>query len=235
MRVLAIGDPHLSHSQPKPMDIFGPGWQGHPERFFEGWRETVLEDDLVLVPGDISWALKLEDALPDLQALAALPGTKVLLRGNHDYWWPSLSRLREVLPPGMFAIQNDALRFGDYLVAGSRGWLCPGSRQFSDQDRKIYERELQRLRLSLTRARELGDGKLLVMLHFPPTNAAGERSEVIDLLEEFEPAAVVYGHVHGEAADSEPAASFGLPLYFVAADALQFRPLLIPVAPAPPG
>lgn len=209
------------------MDVFGPGWQGHPERFFSGWAATVADGDLVLVPGDISWALRLEAALPDLQAIAALPGEKVLLRGNHDYWWPSISRLRAALPPRMHAIQNDALRIGEYRIAGSRGWLCPGARGFTDQDLRIYRRELERLRLSLQAARRLGDGDLLVMLHFPPTNPAGDRSEVIDLLEEHEPTAVVYGHVHGEAADSEPAASFGLPLHFVAADALEFRPKLI--------
>lgn len=228
MRVFAIADPHLSSRQPKPMDIFGPGWQGHPDRFFAGWRERVSDGDLVLVPGDISWALKFEDALQDLLDINALPGTKVLLRGNHDYWWPSISQLRRQLPEGMYAIQNDAVRVGEYRVAGSRGWLCPGAHGFTDSDRKIYMRELQRLRLSLEAANRLGEGPLLVMLHFPPTNAFGERSEVIDLLLEHEPAAVVYGHVHGEAADSEPAASFGLPLYFVAADALGFRPRLIP-------
>ncbi len=227
MRVLAIADPHLSSRKPKPMDIFGPGWQGHPDRFFSGWRERVAESDLVLVPGDISWALKLEDALPDLRDINELPGRKVLLRGNHDYWWPSISQLRRQLPEGMHAIQNDAIRVGEYRIAGSRGWLCPGAHGFTDADQKIYARELQRLRLSLEAARRLGDGPLLVMLHFPPTNALGERSAVIDLLSEYNPTAVVYGHVHGEAADSEPAASFGLPLHFVAADALEFRPRLI--------
>ena len=209
------------------MDIFGPGWEGHPESFFEGWRETVRDGDLVLVPGDISWALRLEDALVDLRAIAELPGEKVLLRGNHDYWWPSISRLRNELPAGMHAIQNDALRFGEYVVAGSRGWTCPGSFGFTEQDRRIYVREVERLRLSLEAARRLGPGKLCVMLHFPPTNPAGDESEVIRLLREYEPHAVVYGHVHGEATGSSPAASHGLPLHFVAADAVRFRPQLI--------
>ncbi len=227
MRVLAIADPHLSGNQPKPMDVFGSNWEGHPERFFAGWRDTVRDDDLVLVPGDISWALRLEDALTDLNDIAALPGTKVLLRGNHDYWWPSISRLRTVLPERMYAVQNDAVRIGDFIVAGSRGWLCPGAHGFTDQDMKIYTREVERLRLSLEAARRLGPGRLLVMLHFPPTNPAGEYNEVTELLLAAEPAAVVYGHVHGEAADAAPAASHGLPLHFVAADALQFRPRLI--------
>lgn len=227
MRIFAIADPHLPGGQDKPMDVFGPGWEGHPEAFFEGWRETVSDRDLVLVPGDISWALKLADAVPDLEAIARLPGTKVLLKGNHDYWWPAIGRLRTLLPAGMHALQNDALRFGEFVIAGSRGWLCPGAHGFTEQDAKIYHRELARLRLSLDAARKLGKGRLVVMLHFPPTNAQGDRSEVVDLLAGYEPEAVVYGHVHGEAAGAEPAASFGLPLHFVAADALRFRPKLI--------
>lgn len=118
MRVFAIADPHLSSAHPKPMTVFGDTWAGHPEAFFRGWRRTVADDDLVLVPGDISWAMSLEDALGDLRAIAALPGRKVLLRGNHDYWWPSVSKLRAALPEGMYALQNDALRFGG---SSSRG------------------------------------------------------------------------------------------------------------------
>ena len=155
MRVFAIADPHLSRAAPKPMTIFGEGWAGHPERFFAGWRETVAEDDLVLVPGDVSWAMTLGGALPDLLDIAALPGQKVLLRGNHDYWWPSLTKLRAALPEGMFALQNDALRLGSVVVAGTRGWVCPGSGDFDAEDEKIYTRELGRLQLSLAAAQKL--------------------------------------------------------------------------------
>lgn len=227
MRVLAIADPHLSRAHPKPMDVFGGNWEGHPEAFFTGWREVVNDEDLVLVPGDISWALRLEEAQQDLQDIAELPGTKVLLRGNHDYWWSSVSRVRAVLPERMHVIQNDALRFSDVIVAGSRGWLVPGARGFTESDEKLYRRELNRLELSLKAARALGPGRLVVMLHFPPMNHPGVRSEVIDLLLEAEPEAVVYGHVHGETGRAATAADFGLPLHFVAADALRFRPKLI--------
>ena len=233
MRVLAIADPHLSRRDPKPMDIFGPGWDGHPEAFFEGWRATVREDDLVLIPGDLSWAMRLEDALHDLHDIAALPGRTVILRGNHDYWWPSIGKLRRALPPSMQAIQNDALRIGDVVVAGTRGWVCPGSHEFGEQDERIYQRELGRLDLSLARAAELrrrGDA-LVVMLHYPPTNPRSEPSGFSERIVRAGPDALVFGHVHG-GREVAAAPIDGVDVRFVAADALGFRPMLVLETPA---
>ncbi len=230
MRVFAIDDPHLSRYDPKPMTIFGDGWAEHPEAFFSGWRDTVAEGDLVLVPGDVSWAMTLEGALPDLHDIAALPGQKVLLRGNHDYWWPSLTKLRAALPEGMFAVQNDALRFGGVVgvvVAGTRGWVCPGAREFSAEDEKIYVRELGRLALSLAAAAKLrrpGD-RLIVMLHYPPTNLRLEPSGFTDLIETSGADALVFGHLHGERRTVDKVGD--VPAYLVAADASGFRPKLI--------
>ncbi len=226
MRVFAIADPHLSSRDPKPMDVFGGTWQRHPEAFFEGWRRVVGEDDLVLVPGDISWAMRLEDALPDLEAIAALPGRSVLLRGNHDYWWPSLRKLRAVLPEGMHAIQHDAVRIGDVIVAGTRGWVVPGGPGGEAHDERIYLRELQRLRLSLAAAASLGSGRLVVMLHFPPTNPRGDASEMLAAVAAAAPHALVFGHVHGDAPVHVPTIP-GTVVRFVAADALRFEPALI--------
>lgn len=226
MRVFAIADPHLSGAQPKPMDVFGPGWAGHPQTFFDGWRRRVGEDDLVLVAGDISWAMRLDDALVDLRAIAELPGQKVLLRGNHDYWWPSLRQLRAALPAGMQAVQNDAVRVGDVIVGGTRGWVCPGSHGFTEQDQKVYEREVQRLALSLAAMREAGDGYRVVMLHFPPTNPQGDPSGFLDLLTAEAPDALVFGHVHGDGPVHLPS----LPstrVAFVAADRVGFEPVLL--------
>ncbi len=227
MRVFAIADPHLSRADPKPMTIFGDGWTGHPESFFEGWRETVSEGDLVLVPGDVSWAMTLEDALLDLHDIAALPGQKVLLRGNHDYWWSSVSKLRAALPTGMFAVQNDALRLGGVVVAGTRGWVTPGGSDFSPEDEKIYGRELGRLELSLTAAQKLrrpGD-RFVVMLHYPPTNLKLEPSGFTELLAGAGADVVVFGHLHGE---RRAVARIGeTPAHLVAADALAFMPKLI--------
>ena len=211
------------------MDIFGGNWAGHPEVLFERWLETVDEDDLVLLPGDISWAMHLEDALTDLRDIAALPGTKVLLRGNHDYWWSSISKLRAALPERMYAVQNDAVKVGNVVVAGSRGWTVPGSFDFSKQDAKIYTREVERLRLSLNAAekKKVEGDKLIVMLHYPPTNARLEPSEVTELLKEAQPDAVVFGHLHGAGSDL-PLPDLGeTEVHFVAADALEFRPKLI--------
>ncbi len=225
MRLFAIADPHLSRARPKPMDVFGGNWEGHPNAFFDGWRETVEEGDLVLVPGDVSWAMRLEEALPDLQDIAELPGRKVLLRGNHDYWWPSISKLRRALPEGMYAIQNDALALDGVVVSGTRGWVCPGSRVFTEEDERVYLREVERLSLSLDAARRLGGDYRVVMLHFPPTNARLEPSGFTELIEEYAPDALVFGHVHGE----EPVLKRlpGIDVHFVAADALGFRPRLV--------
>ncbi|HZW28642.1 MAG TPA: metallophosphoesterase [Trueperaceae bacterium] len=225
MRLFAIADPHLSRAQPKPMDVFGGNWEGHPQAFFDRWRETVADGDLVLVPGDVSWAMRLEEAMHDLEDIAALPGRKVLLRGNHDYWWPSISKLRRALPEGMYAVQNDALELDGVVVAGTRGWVCPGSRGFTPEDDKVYRREVERLALSLQAARRLEGRYRVVMLHFPPTNPRLEPSGFTRLIEEYGPDALVFGHVHGE----EPVLRTldGVDVHFVAADALGFRPKLI--------
>lgn len=226
MRVLAIADPHLSGVAPKPMTVFGPAWADHPRAFFEGWRRRVREDDLVLVPGDVSWAMRWDEAQVDLRAIAELPGRKVLLRGNHDYWWPSIGRLRDGLPEGMYAVQNDALRIEDVIVGGTRGWICPGAHGFGEHDQRVYEREVGRLRLSLEAMARLGDGYRIVMLHFPPTNVRVDPSGFTEALREARPDALVFGHVHGDAPAPLPDLP-GTDVYFVAADRVGFEPVLV--------
>lgn len=209
------------------MTVFGKAWAGHPEVLFSRWRETVGEDDLVIIPGDISWAMRLEEALPDLMALARLPGVKVLIRGNHDYWWPSISRLRAALPPGMVALQNDAYVYGGVAVAGTRGWITPFDREFTEHDEKIYRREAERLRLSLADAAKKPHEHLIVALHYPPFGPGGEPTLFTELIEEARPDAVVYGHLHGADPERLPGDWKGIPLFFVAADAIGFRPVKV--------
>lgn len=213
------------------MDVFGPAWAGHPEAFFAGWEETVNDTDVVLIPGDISWAMNFTDALVDLRRIAELPGKKVLLRGNHDYWWPSISRLRRHLPPSIYAIQNDALQIGDIVISGSRGWMAPGSHGFTEHDEKIWQRELARLRLSLEAAQQLPGTYHVVMMHFPPTNVRLEPNQLTELLVAANPDALVFGHVHS--ADERVLRELGdIAVHFVAADALRFIPALIKEFPA---
>lgn len=199
MSLFAIGDLHLPGGEEKPMSVFGPQWDRHFFRISESWREQVREEDTVLIPGDISWAMQLEAARPDLEAIGRLPGTKVLIRGNHDYWWGSISRVRAALPPSMFALQHDALETEHFVVCGTRGWNIPTEETPLDpQDEKIYRREVQRLGLALEAAgRKNPEKPLVVMLHYPPLYQGARRSEFTDLMEQHRVKLCVYGHLHG--------------------------------------
>ena len=197
MKIFAIGDLHLPGGDDKPMNVFGAHWNGHFEKISRDWQARVGDEDIVLIPGDISWAMQFENALPDLQAINALPGRKVLLRGNHDYWWPGIMRLHDTLPKGMYAVQNDALTIENVTFSGSRGWLLPAL-QNSAEDKKVFERELIRLRLSLERAQKLG-GRQISMMHYPPVPEDGSDTAFSRLFEEFSVRDVVYGHLHGAA------------------------------------
>lgn len=209
------------------MNVFGPLWEGHPQAVFTEWHDAVGEDDLVIVAGDISWAMKFKEAMLDLEDLGGLPGAKVLLRGNHDYWWPSITRLREALPPRMYALQHDSLLLGNLAIAGSRGWDTPGSYGFSEEDEKIYRRELERLALSLSSTKSLHYEHLILALHYPPYSATGGPTGFTELIDEYRPTCVVYGHLHGADPARLPQDWNGIPLHFVSADVLRFRPKLI--------
>ena len=200
MKVFAIGDTHLSTKVTKPMDIFGAGWENHFERICADWESKVTDDDLVLIPGDISWGMRLDEAVPDLDLIAALKGKKIITRGNHDYWWQSITAVRSALKPNMYALQNDAIRFDGVVVCGTRGWTVP-EKNFKDaEDEKIYKRELIRLELGLQAMDKLyqeGDKKI-VMIHYPPFNAKMTPSDFTRLCEKYKVDFVVYGHLHGK-------------------------------------
>lgn len=227
MKVFAIGDLHLSGAVNKPMDLFGKNWEHHDARIAVAWRERVGEDDLVLLPGDFSWAMKKEEAAVDFAWLAALPGKKVMIRGNHDYWWNSLAQVRAMLPPNTYVIQNDCCSFGDVHVAGTRGWACPGSAGFTQEDEKLYLREVNRLRLSLERLPR--DGFRIVMLHYPPLNEKREESGFTEQLRDAKVDFVVYGHLHGRSCRyAFEGRRDDVEYRLVSADHLGFSPLAIP-------
>ena len=170
--IWTISDLHLSHAQPKPMDIFGSQWRNHAERIATAWRARVAPEDWVMVAGDISWAMRLPEALVDLRWIDALPGRKVLIRGNHDYWCSRrVKPLRPHLPPSIILLGADACDLGPLVVCGTRGWITPETPGYMPTtDEPIYERELIMLDRALAHARELAtDAKpILVMLHYPP-------------------------------------------------------------------
>ena len=202
MNIYAISDLHLSFSANKPMDIFGGNWEGHFEKIKSDWLATVQPDDVVLIAGDISWAMKLEDALVDLRALADLPGKKVFIRGNHDYWWSGITKLRDSAPNDSFIfLQTDATWLENFVIVGSRGWTCPGSVDYTEQDNKLYLREAERFRLAFADAAKLkqdGD-KLIAMIHYPPFGLKNESTLFTELFESNGVEKAVFGHIHGAA------------------------------------
>ncbi len=220
MKIFAIGDLHLGHAVDKPMDIFGPQWKEHTEQIAENWRTQVDDGDLVLVPGDVSWSMRFEEAEEDLQWLDRLPGRKVFIKGNHDYWWPSISRLRDhIRGTSLFALQYDAITIGGASIGGTRLWAMPDleipyedpldvpSVQGQDpgpqgqgtsersHDEKIFRRELGRLKLSLDSIDPEARVRI-VMTHFPPTDESGGDTALTKLLENRGVDLCVFGHLH---------------------------------------
>ena len=234
MTIFAIGDLHLPGGDTKPMDVFGSHWENHFEKIAGDWRRRVKPDDLVLLPGDISWAMRLEEALPDLEAIGALPGNKVLLRGNHDYWWGTITRLRAALPKGMHALQNDALTVGGYVICGTRGWVLPGDSGLDKEDMRIYQREVMRFEMSLQDAEKRGpDLPKLAMLHYPPFNERQEPSGFTELIERYGVKDVIYGHLHGPGLMGGFTGVWrGIRCYLVSCDSLGFSLLNITEAAA---
>ncbi|MCL1983602.1 MAG: metallophosphoesterase [Clostridiales bacterium] len=200
MSIFVIADLHLSFSEKvqKPMDIFGGEWLNHAENVKKNWESAIAEDDTVIIAGDVSWALKLEEAVADLDWIRSLPGNKVFVRGNHDLWWSSIKKLNSMFGRDMRFLQNDFCEVEGWAICGSRGWLCPGDEGYTAQDEKIYKRELIRLRSSLTAARDAGFAKIVGILHFPPMNDKLQESGFTELFAEFGVKRVFYGHLHGE-------------------------------------
>lgn len=232
MSIFVIADLHLSFfpEADKPMDIFGPRWFDHARRLQENWRRTIREEDTVIIPGDISWALKLEDAKYDLDWVAALPGRKILLKGNHDLWWNGITKLNRMYE-NMTFLQNDCAVAEDCLICGSRGWLTPDSEEFTEGDERIYRRELLRLERSLQcAAAQRKDGQtILGMLHFPPVADARSFSGFQQLFEDYGVKDVYYGHIHGEDAfrSAIQGMHHGIRYHLVSLDYLQCQPLQI--------
>lgn len=198
MALYAISDLHLALNVDKPMDIFGGQWYKHEEKIKENWIEKIKEEDTVLIAGDISWSMRMIDGINDLNWINNLPGRKILIKGNHDYWWGSISKLNSLFKEMCF-IQNNFFAYEEYAVCGSRGWTLSTSENFSAQDEKIFNRELIRLRLSLDEAVKAGYKKIIVMIHYPPIEENRDETEFTKIFKEYGVEKVIYGHIHGPA------------------------------------
>src|SRR5262245_42921200 len=230
MRLFAIADLHLSSSGAKPMDIFGPEWVDHPARMAAAWDASVTEDDFVLLPGDLSWAKTLDEARDDLAWIGARPGTKVLLRGNHDGWWTSIGKVRKALPPGCLALQHDAIDLGPAVLVGARGWTSPDDPVATPEDAAVFTRELSRLALSIAFAdARFGRARpRIAMTHYPPWILGRPPTEVVTVLRDGGVGTCVYGHLHG--ADHSlgiTGTHEGITFHLVAADTIGFAPAVI--------
>lgn len=200
MSIFAIGDLHLAFDEriEKPMDVFGDAWRDHYLKLRQSWLENITEDDTVIICGDISWGLKLDEAMADLEWIHNLPGTKIITKGNHDLWWSSISKLNKLFDDIHFLQNTSVLTKEGVAVCGSRGWICPGSDGFGEHDQKIYDREAHRLELSLQEAEKLGAKQIIAALHYPPTNDKHQESEFTRLLSEYGVKTCLYGHLHGK-------------------------------------
>ena len=234
MKVFAISDLHLSLDSNKPMDIFGDNWTDHWSSIKQDWLRQVSEEDIVILAGDISWAMDYAHAKADLDAVCAMPGQKILIRGNHDYWHSSLKKTTGYLHNRTYFLQNNALSLGGYVFVGARGWKQRGEAGFSAEDEKIYEREVHRLQLSLQAAEKL-QGERIGIMHYPPFSQERGASEFTELYAKKKKKKVVYGHLHGKRvrrASLENLEIQGTRYFLTSCDQLDFKLLRIDTADA---
>lgn len=201
MSIYAISDLHLSFcpTVDKPMDIYGPEWHDHAARLERNWIDTVSDEDTVILPGDISWGLKLEEAKYDLDWIDGLPGRKLIFKGNHDLWWNGITRLNAMYD-GIRFMQNDFYEAEGVVICGTRGWITPDSDDYTEADEKIYRRELLRLRASIDKAvKETGCSgeRILGVLHYPPVSKISSFSGFQQIFDDYGVKNVIYGHLHG--------------------------------------
>ena len=228
MSLFAIADPHLSFGADKPMDIFR-GWDNYTEKLSENWRKIITDEDTVVIAGDISWAMKLSETEKDFGFINSLPGTKILLKGNHDYWWDTVSKINRNLREHNYntikVLFNNSFIVDDYAVCGTRGWTLDSE---TDEDKKILSRECGRLKMSFESAKDSGK-EIVSFFHYPPIFGNQVQEEMVDLLIEYGVKKCYYGHIHGP---NLIKAAFngeykGIVFKLISCDTLEFMPLLV--------
>lgn len=229
MALFVIADLHLSLGADKPMDVF-KGWENYVDRLEENWRRLVGPEDTVVIAGDISWAMKLEDSLRDFTFIHSLPGRKLLMKGNHDYWWSTRKKIDDFFSEhGLSSLQilhNCAYRVEDKALCGTRGWLYNSE---TEEDRKIVNREAGRLLASIGEAKKLG-GELVAFLHYPPVYDTMECRELLDILVENGVRDCYFGHIHGQYAAKKALIGEykGVRMHLISCDFVKFCPVLVP-------
>ncbi len=223
MALYAMGDPHLSLGSDKPMDVFGGGWAGYLDKLRQG-LSLLEEEDTIVLCGDLSWAMSLEEARADFAFLDSFPGRKLLLKGNHDYWWTTAAKMTRFFEENGFSsfqlLHNNCHLYGDVALCGTRGWFYEEER--GEHSAKIFNRELIRLEASLKAA---GDREKLCFLHYPPLYQSYRCKEILDLLEQYGVSLCCYGHLHGGSHRLAASGRHGGVEYrLVSADYLKFRP-----------
>ncbi len=237
MAIYSISDLHLSLATPKPMDVFGHRWQGYMEKLEKMWRAVVTDKDTVVVPGDISWAMRLDEALTDLRFIDSLPGKKLIGKGNHDYWWQTLTKMRSFLSSeGIDSIDflfNNAYAVDGHIICGARGWFIEERLQSAKEAdwALVAAREASRLKTSLEAAKVLQVGEaedfpILVYLHFPVIFGDFVCEEMLDLLKEYGVKECFYGHIHGNYGVPAVTELYGIKHTIISADYLNFIPRL---------
>lgn len=229
MSIFVIADLHLSFGVNKPMDIFGVNWEKHDEKIAYDWKEKVSENDLVVLPGDFSWAMDLKDTYLDFEYLSKLPGKKLLLKGNHDYWWNTLTKMRKYLKDNKFEhidfIQNNFYEFENKIITGVRGWILDKK----EDDEKVLRREKLRLQMELDEiVKQYGkDKEIILFMHYPPYEKQDEviKNSYAEIIEKYNIKKCYYGHLHGEQAygDIKDFEYNGVEYKLVSADYLDFK------------
>ncbi len=233
MALFTISDPHLSFSTDKPMDIFGKAWENHAEKLRENWCKVICENDTVVIPGDISWAMGLANVEADLRFLHELPGRKIIGKGNHDYWWDTLTKMnRFCTEKGLSTINflfNNAYYSDGKIICGTRGWI--DELGVKKEDERIIKREAARLEMSLCEGEKLReqhtDAEILVFLHYPPIFGSFMNDDIMNVLYRHGIENVYYGHLHGVSASQLDESFYGMNLALVACDYLRFCPIKI--------
>ena len=233
MSIYAIGDLHLSFETNKPMNVFGENWDNYEEKLEQSWNEIIKEDDTVLIPGDFSWATYLKDTLQDFQYLDNLTGKKVLLKGNHDYWWTTLKSMREFLNQNNFNnidfLFNSSYECDEAMIVGTRGWAF----NETENSDKMLKREAARLELSIKDAIQKNNNKKIIcMMHYPPITKnmieMKQKSEYLEILKKYDITDCIYGHLHGNSHNEAVEGDIdGINLKLVSSDYLEFKPIKI--------